>query len=135
MNENIRSIVAFFCENAKANAMTLGARQSVKFTLQGVLIDGGEKNGLYAEKSFIDFSEISCGFSLREILLMLKSVSGMPSGTAVVFTHCRKKQEIEYALSSCGFRAYEHFSVTNVVKRLFNEDSGKEISYCLAIKK
>ena len=135
MNTSIRSIVAFFCENAKTNAMALGVNQSVKFTLQGVLIDGGKGENIQAEKSFFDFSEISYRFSLGGILRMLKSLSGMPAGTTVVFTHCRNEQEVEYALSACGFRVYEHFSITRVAKKIFGEESEREISYCLAVKK
>jgi len=135
MNETTKDIILAFCENAKHNAVKLGAVQCVKFTLEGIIVDGRIEIEENKGKRFFDFTEISADFRLQQIVRMLRSVSDSTDGTTVVFVHCFEQELTERLASMCGFRVCEHFSITRVVKELCGEAEGREISYCLAVKK
>lgn len=135
MTETTRDIILTFCENAKLNAVKLGAVQCVKFTREGIIVEGRAEIKDSEEMRFLDFSEISAGFSLHQIVRMLRSVSDSAEGTAVVFIHGSEQDLTERLASMCGFRVCEHFSVTRVVRVLCCEAEDRDISYCMAVKK
>ena len=135
MKETTKDIIRAYCENARQNALKLGAVQSVKFTVKGIIVGGEAVIADEKQVSFFDFTEVSGGFTLEQIVRMLRSVSKSAEGTTVVFVHSFKQKIVEQLASVCGFRTYEHFSVTRVVKELCGETEGIELSYCMAVKK
>ena len=135
MTETTKDIILTFCENAKLNAAKLGAVQCVKFTREGIIVEGKNEIEDSKEMRFLDFAEISADLSLHQIVRMLRSVSDSAEGTTVVFVHSFEQALTERLASMCGFRVCEHFSVTRVVRKLCCEVESSDISYCMAVKK
>lgn len=135
MTETTKDIIRTFCENAKHNAVKLGAVQCVKFTREGIIVEGKNEIQDSKEEQFLDFTEISADLSLHQIVRMLRSVSGSAEGTTVVFVHGFEQALTERIASMCGYRVYEHFSITRVARELCCEDELSNISYCMAVKK
>lgn len=135
MNEKTKTVIHFFRENAKENAVKCGAGQIVDIRTDGVFVKASEGENYTREKTLFDFCLVSSDFTMPMLIRMFESVCRFPEGSTLIFTHSLERKEIEYIASEKGFRVYEHFSVSKVTEEMFGEKSGENLNYCAAVKK